>query len=257
MNKKKTIIIVDVVLALLALFIVIGYVKKIGLFNPPVSPNILYITQPVYTFSGIVEKIEGNKLLISQKGILTPSLSSKETTTFTYQVVVSDKTRITQPVFYPNYLFRTPPPVRKLTINDITVGDMVVASSYVDLRTLTDNKFEATMIDLSQRLTVIGGKITHLDRNTLTLKALNFATIRIVNRGITPPPPQEKEYSVIVTPDTEISYYNTHVTPGTSPKPEKLSLSSLKKDMQVTVYADTDVTKNTKFTALRIVPVIN
>jgi len=57
-----------------------------------------------------------------------------------------------------------------------------------------------------------------------------------------------------VTQDTEISR-NTFSNDPTKPaSPEKLSFNDLKKDLQVTVYSDTDITTATEVKALRIEP---
>ncbi|PIV08615.1 hypothetical protein COS52_01745, partial [Candidatus Roizmanbacteria bacterium CG03_land_8_20_14_0_80_39_12] len=53
--------------------------------------------------------------------------------------------------------------------------------------------------------------------------------------------------------------YDTTIALGgapSAPKTEKLTLSDLKKDMQITVYTDADVTEGIKFNALRIEPMM-
>jgi len=66
MNTKKVILISLVALAFLAFFIVSDAKNKSG-GGGAISQNILYITQPVMSFSGVVEKIEGNKITVTQK----------------------------------------------------------------------------------------------------------------------------------------------------------------------------------------------
>ena len=235
MNHKKLVVIGFIALAILTLLMVVDYQKKKGADNQSVSPNILSLTQPVTSLSGVVEKIEGNRLFINKKII--------------YQVVVSDKTQIYQPASI-SYLFKTisgTPP--KLTIKDVRVGQHITLDTQTDLRTFTGTIFEATTINLPPKTNMVKGIITRLDGNTLILKAVPSAST--------------SPYTFIITPDTEISHYvnNVSTVPGVMPMPptlpEKLSISDLKKDMQVTVYTNTDVTTSTKGNALRIEPVVD
>ncbi len=269
MNHKKIIVIGVIVLGILTLF----------MFNEPsnkaLSPNILYITQPVTSFSGIVDKIEGNRLTISQK--LTASqnlvplaaplgktapLPSPKVATITFQVVISDKTQISQPPSIINYLFKTVTPpaagtlglpaasAPKMTIEDIKVGQIITVSTLKDLRTLTGDTFEATMISLPQVANTLNGKIINLEGSVLTVKG--FAQTMA---GIT-----EKEYRVSINSNTEISrmIFNPNINPGelpTAPKPEKLTIGDLKNDTQVSIYTAEDVIESQILTALRIEPV--
>lgn len=265
MNHKKIIVIGVVILGILTLF----------MFNPPsnktVSQNILYLTQPVTSFSGIVDKIEGNKLTISQKqtfsqNIVPPlavaNLSSRpsplptpKTVTLTYQVIVTDKTQISQSPAFISYLFKnvTPALPLKSTIKDIKVGQYLTVNSQVDLRTLVGNVFEATTVNLPQKTNTLNGKIVSLEGNTLTIKG--FVPM---SPGAVPAAPQEKQYRISITSDTEISrnVYGTNVNPGVlvAPKSEKLTIADLKKDVQVSVYTAEDVVESQTLTALRIEP---
>ena len=267
MNQKKAIALTLIILGILAIFMLSDYFKKNGLNNLSVSPNILYITQPVTSFSGIVDKIEGNRLFVSQKQTLTqnilppvamkastlPSpLPTPKTVTVTYRVVTSDKTQISQSATFINYLLKTvtPSPVAKLTIKDVKVGQSVTVSSQTDLRTLAGNTFEATTVNLPQITNTLNGKIVGLEENTLTLKAFTPVTSMANPGSAAPAAPKEKEYRITITSDTEISRMDNQG------KPEKLTLTDLKKDMQVTVYTAEDVTESQTLTALRIEPMI-
>ena len=270
MSQRIIIIVIGVVvLAILALF----------MFNVPgnqsVSPDILYITQPVNAFSGKVEKINGNTIFVSsQYSLQTASVMVKvvpgqplvmptpQTKTITYKLLITDKTQINQPAISVNYLLKTvtPVPPPKLTIKDIKVGQMITASSTIDLRTLKSNEFEATMINLPQITNTLNGKVVSVTNNALTLMA--FAPITGSPMGAVntvPPAPQEREYRIAVNQDTEISRmsYNAATTPEespTPPKPEKLTIGDLRKDMQVTVYTAQDLIESPMLTALRIEP---
>ena len=258
MNHKKLVVIGVIALLLLMALMAVDYQKKKGTNGYTISQNILSITQPVTSFSGIVEKIEGNRLFVTQK--------------VTYQVIVSDKTQIYRPMTpYIVYLFKTvlsdpgqdfTMPAQKSTIKDIQAGQYITIDSQVDLRTLAGTSFEAVTITLPQKIITLKGKITRLEGNTLTVKAFVSTTTST---------PQEKDYTITITPDTEISRLtypptpegtpyptpeNSILNPSTPPTPEKLSPSDLRMDMQVTVYTDTDVTTSLTGNALRIEPVI-
>lgn len=258
MDHKKIIVIGVVVLGILTLF----------MFNPPsnktVSKNILYLTQPATSFSGAVDKIEGNRLTISQKQILTQPPAavniSGKTVTLTYQVIVTDKTQISQSPAFISYLFKivTPAPTLKSTIKDIKVGQSLTVNSQVDLRTLVGNVFEATTVNLPQKTNTLNGKIISLEGNVLTIKGFSPTMVSLADPGAVPATPQEKQYRISITSDTEISrnVYGGNVNPGVlvAQKPEKLTLSDLKVDMQATVYTAEDVTETQTLTALRIEP---
>lgn len=287
MDHKKIIFIGVIVLGILALLI----------FNTPsnkaVSPNILYITQPVNSLTGKVEKIEGNVVSISSQYTLPqtapiaitvmpnqpPVMPIPQIKTITYKLLVTDKTQITQPTSNINYLFKTvalPPgapglgapglpttSTSNLTVKNIKVGQYITVNSQDDLRTLLKNTFEATTINLPPIANTLNGKIVNVTNNTLTLKAfIHVAAARpMIAVNIAPPAPQEKEYTINITQDTEISRTSftlpTLLKPGEMPPPpknEKLSISDLKVDMQATVYTAEDATETQTLTALRIEP---
>lgn len=253
MIKNREVIIGVIVLTILAFFIVFDSQTKSR--GGAVSKNILALTQPVTFLSGTVEKVEGQTITVSYKPML-PQIANVATTlsptpksvTITYQVAVSDKTTISKLVPYISYLFKaiSPAPPVKLSIRDIKVGQSISVTSMVDLRTLSGNVFEAAAINIPL-VNVLYGKIVQLGGNTLTIKAFPPSVPGAAALL------KEKEYTIHISSETEISRNNLI---GSSPKPEKLSASDLKKDMQVSVYTDTDVTNGTVFTALRIEPLV-
>jgi len=279
MDHKKIIVIGVIVLGILTLFMFNGPSNK------AVSPNILYLTQPVNSFSGIVDKIEGNKLTVSQKltasqNLLplaanplgkTAPLVAPKVVTITFKAVISDKTQIFQSPSFINYLFKTTPLVGgapglptastpKMSVKDIKIGQIITVNTVKDLRTLTGDTFEATMINLPQIANTLNGKIVSLEGNVLTIKGFSqtMAAAAPIPANSAPAVPQEKNYIINITQDTEISHniYDSNVNPGAliAPKPEKLSIGDLKKNMQVTVYTAEDVTESQTLTALRIEP---
>ncbi|PIW73514.1 hypothetical protein CO005_01005 [Candidatus Roizmanbacteria bacterium CG_4_8_14_3_um_filter_34_9] len=286
MNHKKIIVVGIILLGILALFMTVDYKNKNGLNGQTVSPNILYLTSPVNSLSGKVEKIEGNAVSISSQYALLqtapiaitvmpnqpPVMPTPQIKTITYKLFVTDKTQISQPASNINYLFKTITPsgapgfptasTPNLTVKNIKVGQYITVNSQDDLRTLLKNTFEATMINLPPIINTLNGKIVNITNNTLTLKA--FAPVAaappMIALDTAPPTPQEKEYTIYITQDTEISrnVYGTNMTPGeppTPPKPEKLTLADLKADMRATVYTVEDVIETQTLTALRIEPV--
>lgn len=273
MNKNKLLIItLSILLLILGLLATIPVLKK-RVLQKSISPNILLITQPVISFSGIVEKIEGNIVTITQKVIeqsqIAPPLApinnpqttnktppspfpTPVTKTVTYNVLITEKTIILQPSPSINYLFisPTPAPQTKLSTQDIKKGQTISVNTNVDLRILSGNEFEATMINLPQITNTLNGKIVGLEGNILTVKGFAPMMAIAVTANSAPVAPKEKEYHITLTSDTEISRMNNQG------KPEKLTLTDLKKDMQVTIYTAEDVITSQNLTALRIEPMI-
>ncbi|EKD64683.1 MAG: hypothetical protein ACD_50C00325G0002 [uncultured bacterium] len=282
MNHKKIIVVGIILLGILALFMTVDYKNKNGLNGQTVSPNILYLTSPVNSLSGKVEKIEGNVVSISSQYTLPqtapiaitvmpnqpPVMPTPQIKTITYKLLVTDKTQISQPPSNISYLFKTVPPpsaldlpipsAPKLTVKNIKVGQYITVNSQIDLRTLLKNTFEATEINLPPITNTLSGKIVKVTNNTLILKAFAPVAVAppIIAIDIVPPTPIEKEYTIYITQDTEISrnIYSTDIAPAEPPKPEKLAFSDLKVDMQATVYTVEDVIETQTLTALRIEP---
>ncbi len=233
-----------------------------------VSPDILYLTSPVTNFSGVVDDIAGNTVTVSQTiyyqpyqmGITPPTpnnpstgpitpISTSIVKKLTYRVTVGPNTQISRPEAMVIYLFPSPPaggfPTSltspKLTISDIKKGQNITISTNTDLRTLADNRFTAVNIRLPPIVNTLTGKIVAIAGNTLTVKA------------------REITYQVTVTANTEISRFNPMVTLPSPQQPaphqpEKLSLTDLQPNMQITVYTNQDVTATQTLTALRIEP---
>ena len=83
MNKNKLLIALTLLFVILIAIILVIFNKStlLGkLFAPDskqiISPDILYLTSPVNSFSGKVEKIEGNIITISKKVISNENSSS-------------------------------------------------------------------------------------------------------------------------------------------------------------------------------------
>lgn len=240
--------------------------------EPKASRDILYLTQPIISFSGKIEKISGNTLWVSQRVTMaqapeqrtinpSPIKQSPRTIptplfkTITLKVTVTDATQISRPTPSVPYLFTTPTPpssLPTLSISDLAVGQSVSVTTNTDLRMFSADTVEATSIQLSLISNVLSGTIVSVRDNTITLKATPAQVFQP-----TPQAAKEATYTIVVTTATEISHYLPSQDQPPKPlKPERLSLSDLKPDMQVTVYTDGDVTTQTQLKALRIEPQI-
>jgi hypothetical protein len=262
-DQKKRIAIALIFLAILVVFMMYDYSRKREsqqqCVSSPVqndqkmSPYILSITQPVTSFTGTIEKIEGNKITIQENKTFVKNSSkipSPIVNTISYQVLISNKTRITQSSFS-LYLFKitpTPPQQSSLSIKDLKIGQPISAEGTVDLRTLKGNEFEATSVDISPKINTFTGTITRIEGNALNIVGyvLNKQT------GVF----KKKELTGFMTEETEIS----HMTSGENglvPKAIKYDYPDLKIDIQATIYTDKDITAADDATILRIDPIMN
>jgi hypothetical protein len=265
MNAKIIIPLVLFVIALpLSVFLFLKWSDQNTSDKRPVSQHILALTQPVMSFSGVVDKVDGHIITLTQvlpptdpalippatTNLALPPSPTPAPSPLTYQVVVSDQTQISQPPTQGvNYLFKknVPPDPLSLSLTDVVAGLYLTVSSKEDLRTLTDDSFEAIMITLPEQIIYLNGKITGVKGNELIIKASPPA---LLDPRLPATAQQDQEYTITITPDTEIS----RMSVGVGLNPERLSLSDLKADMQVAVYTGTDVTQGTQFTALRLEP---
>lgn len=262
--NKQIIIPISLVLAIpLAVFGYLEYSKYLHANNTFISPNILYITQPVTIFSGVIEKINGSTITVSQAMYLSSPLVVPATNasspppspianTISYNITVNDQTLITQISPYVNYLFKanTLSNYQTLSLSDLSVGQNVTINSKVDLRTLKSNTFEAVSINLPAIFNTLGGTITQINGTGLIVKGLSPSNQLSTTNNSLSSPPTEQEYIIKITDNTEISRLN----PGTPPRPEKLNLSNLKIGMHVDIYTNSDIGHGTEFEAIRIEP---
>jgi len=279
MNKKNLFLWgMGIVAGLLLIFVLLSLLK-LNPKNQSISPNILSLTQPVTYFSGKVEKISGNTLTVTQsitstQPMLPPTanpsgpIPTPKITTVTYSVLVSDTTQISQSTSYTPYLIKTNKPETEmktpstLSIKNIKVGQYISVSTLEDLRTLKGNTLKATMINLPQIANYLNGKIVSVAGNALTIKAFAPSAGGPMGTADTAASaPQEKDYVITLTSATEISYmpYNAGMPTAetaTPPKAKVLTVSDLKKDMQVTVYTAEDVIESSKLSALLVNPIM-
>lgn len=258
--------------------------KGTGTQANPGNPinDVLYLTNPVTDFSGKIDKISDNSIFVSGKYTITPPPTPINAPTnvpgqvitvppippskiLTYKVNVQPYTVISRPESPVKYLFKitTPTPSPKLTVKDMKADQIVSVSAMNDLRTLKSAEFDASLIKLLPITNIISGKIVSINvkDGLIVLKAIQ--PIRPGTNEPTPEKPKEVEYAISVTSDTEISRMGPIPTPAkatSTPKPAEpleYQITDLKKDIQITVYTDSDVIENQKLKALMIEPPID
>ena len=268
MNIKAKIIILASIITLIPIgvFVFIKYYPNNSIDNRQVSKNILYVSQPVFSFSGKIEKVDGNILTVSrdqaietQIPITNPTqaapIASPKIVKLTYKVIVDDSTQINQPSLPTIYLFRSPTPVNPLksSVQDLAVDQQINIVSKDDLRTLSSDAFTATLIDLPPKNTSLNGTITKIDNNVIVINATPLNNVPLIDTSSQRIANTEtKEYIIKINQDTEVSRFEG----GVLPKAEKLSFSDLKINMPVVVYTNSDVATGSTFDALRIEPSI-
>lgn len=235
MSQKQIIISISFILFLLTSFILLDYFKKKEPVQKSISPYILSLTQPIKTFTGIVEKKEANSILVQ----------STSSTNLKYTFTINENTSFLRPPATIPFLFATPIPVRekKYQLNDIVVGSIVTVATNSDLRLSQMSVIEAKNIFLPSAVNMFTGTISDIKDNLITISM-----------------EKNKKIGVTITTQTEISrYVFTPPIENQPPQPirlEKNTLADLKKGMQLTVYTDQDIVTGKNITALRIEPII-
>lgn len=240
MNKK-----ILITISFAIIFLLVFLVTKISFFsksNVGISPNIMYITPPILSFSGMVEKIEGNQVIISYTIYPNSNISpTPAPVKLTYKVIVDKNTVINRPSDNVH-----------LTIKDIIVNRQITVTSNIDLRQVTNNQFTAATITLPVLITTINGRIIAVKNNILTIKA-KIPTTNTTNALSIANPVLQKEadYQVKVSDNTEV-FRSATPTPPAAVQWEKISLSDLKIGTSINVYSKEDVVLTQNLTALRI-----
>lgn len=248
--KTEYRVLVILILGVLLLVLGAGALKRNNSsVNTPPS-TILFLTQPVKTFSGMIEKIDGDTLTVSQN-MTTNSVTQK----ITYRVITDKNTTIEQPASPIPYLFKTNgspntsviPSVypardsRGIPFKNIKVGQSAKIETNEDLRTLTSQEFKASRVTLNAIANTLSGPVFDVGGSTLIIKAYPPSTPSSES-------PKERNYRVKITDNTEIS---RNAPDGT---PVRLSLNDIKRNMWVVAYTDVDINSITEFTALRVDP---
>lgn len=243
-------------LIILLLVLVIVLVKNL---RHRVSSDILYITPPITSFAGIIEKIESNSIIVKQ--IFNPSLSSGlPTKELSYKIVVKPETNIFKPFGSVPYLFKTvmSTPLRKTTFVDLHVGEEVNITTNADLRLLEKAEFEAATISyVFPAINSFNAKIIDISQSGETAVLTVDASPRASH---TPNQPTTTifptiQYEILITSNTEISKLVIPITSKKKPEPKILSVSDLKKEMDIAVYTEGDISQERMVKALLIQPI--
>jgi hypothetical protein len=210
------------------------------------SEDILFLTQPVNTLSGVIEETNNNSLIIKttpNKELMNggedaaeENVNKDQRKQLTYQVLIDDETEIVKEQTQLNYLFKK----EEFGFNDLEQGMEVVVQAKDDLRTLAKEEFVAESIRFEPRVQTLEGTIEKVEGNVLHLE----------KQLIEPGRGDEKTvYQVRVNGETEISAEECN---NLQCEAQRYSLTDLRTNTQVTVY--THQMDGIKAEALRIVP---
>lgn len=258
-QKLKTYQLLSLVLAVVVVVLCLALlVKRNGglISGSSISPDILALTQPVLSVSATVLQNNGTTLVVSyspQAGqLLGPGVpNTTPVVKLTYTVLLGANTTITkqQAPLAPGGISQAP----KYTSQDIHIGSTVTVVSKVDLRTLQSNSFTASAIVLSPDVTTLNGKIVSVSGNTVVVNgipSMPFGPSLLSSR-----PQQPKEYQITVIATTSIveaSFGGVLPEKPGIPTQQKLTLTDLKKDMNVSVRTNQDILSATSLTAVSI-----
>lgn len=242
--KKETALIIAILFTLV-LLVVLG--ASLMPKKNSVLPDILDVTEPVMSITGVIEKIEGNTFYITKS-------SPDNTKQITFKITIDKNTTINNPYTFIPYLIKTDyqPVPQPITFKNLSVGERVSFTTEKDLRTLKSYEFHAVSVNPSAIHTVISGSIKDIRNNILTVVGGPLADPDI--NPLTPNPMQE--YTVEVDQDTEISRLTSPTHVKDVPAIIQFEKTDLTKNMRVVIYTDVNVKKNTTFKALRIEPSI-
>ncbi len=226
-----------------------------------VSPDILSITEPIYSLVGRVTKVESGAIWIEVSGrtdVIPANVVNstqlpqvQEQKNITYKVLLDDDTKISQAVTPVGFYFKTAQPstINILEPSQLKFGQVVTVNANEDLRLNTNNTFTATSIVLSEMNTMLTGTLENISGPVLTLKAEIYG------------PPSDpakaassvtyKKYTVRVTDETEISFFDF-----AAQQAAMVEFNELQTGTRINVFTEEDVGTTTEVTALRIEPII-
>lgn len=197
-----------------------------------ISPDILFLTSPVYSFDGVIDKTGTDSITVSKQVSINsiameagnPALANPEIRKITYTFSITPETRLDKissfmPTFIPP---STPSATPQITLTDFKSGQSVSVISKEDLRTVTSGKTVAVSITKSAGTVTASGIISELTSNLLTLKA-------------GPPSlPEPMDIKISINSQTEI-------ISGSGTTQKKASISDLKQGTLVTIYTEDDM----------------
>ncbi len=227
--------------------------------NNNIYKNNLNLTSPIYSFSGKITKIEKNSILVTRESsqIDRPTNVSNS---ITFKILITPNTKIYRYEKPIPYIFISPSPAPEitLTIDDLEVGDYLKADSEDDLRTLPNNQFEASRINLLPKVNYIKGELVQKEGTTLFVKAFTpKPDYRVINLEAPTTSRKEVTYAVDIGPDTEISSFIYNSDPNQPPQAKKYTIDDLPINTIITLFSNVDISKTQKFTAVLILPDFN
>jgi len=217
-----------------------------------VSSNILYLTTPIYSFSGMVDSVSGNSVSISK--VMTLFLNPNQTgptqkpLRLTYVVRIKKQTRINQDSIPGDFFEKTgiPNAAANATLKNVKKGDIVSFITSTDLRTLNGNTVDADSINLQPSVKMIGGTIISKDEHRLAVRAVPYVPPNAVDaNNLSLSSLKEKTYTIEVTDQTKIIKRLTTINVNNQNNGLPGTYEELKKDMPLTIYTDTEVGNTT------------
>ncbi len=266
---------IDFILILIGVGVAVFYFAQPKLTSTTPSSEILSLTNPLYTLSGQVESI-GKDFLILKKitaqntstttaaGVVTVNPTQITAQESKYQVDITKTTTIKEFLSAtPNLAISSPTtpitgvaavPEKAIPLTDIKPGQFVQINTEQDLRTMRNDRFEATIITIYS-IRQVEGTIENLQSGTITLKGKVSGSVPISAEIPLANLFPEKEYQIVTTAQTQIYTTKAKEKYAVNEDPTektKVTLSTLKKGDVITVYTQEDVLGNTRLTAIVI-----
>ncbi len=255
MKRKLVYFVLGMVFAIFVLLLVFFLKSYVSSFKPAISSNILYLTEPVFYFSGKVERVENDSIILNrhiEKSLIPPFMlnapvkfKALEPKTISYKIDIDKDTRIIRTKnspdstsLFPLLSSGTQPEIEIMQISDIKPGVMLTASTISDLRSLTKNEFKAYIIQLPSQKNHITGTVSKFSNNLIVLQAITFS-----------PNAQPDIYNITITPETKIIQINNG-------KSISVPLDTIKIGGIINVSIKEDANKTKNVTALQIEPSI-
>ncbi len=266
---------IDFILILIGVGVAVFYFAQPKLTSTTPSREILSLTNPLYTLSGQVESV-GKDFLILKKitaqntstttaaGVVTVNPTQTTVQESKYQVNITKTTTIKEFLSATPNLTTSPPtipvtgvtavPDKAIPLADIKPGQFVQINTEQDLRTMRNNRFEATIITIYP-IRQVEGTIENLQSGTITLKGKVSGSVPISAEIPLANLFPEKEYQIVTTAQTQIYTTKTKEKYAVNEDPTektKVTMSALKEGDVIVVYTQEDVLANTRLNALVI-----
>lgn len=213
------------------------------------SKAMLFLTDPIYSVTGKVEKVEGDTITLTvthQAPVPAgtkftgqiPEPPKAETMTFTVRMDGQTTYKSPQGDSPVPYLFGgTDQRAGKPDKKSVSAGQIITVESKTDLRNLDGQTFTASVITLPPFANMLTGTVLSVTKNSITVSSVNG------------------QKTIAVTAATEISS-SVNEGPDKPATPKKFNFDEIKTGGQLTVYTDKDVSGDEPLTALRIDPIM-